>query len=450
MTSPRPESGVDADAGKPVRGMRLPRGLSAFKHRNYRLFFSGQLISVTGTWMQSLAQAWLVLTLTDSPLQFSLVNVCQFAPVLVLAIAAGVAADHFPKRNVLLVTQSLSGLLAATLAILVATDSVELWHVYALALGLGIVNAFDMPTRQSFVVEMVGREDLMNGIALNSSLFNVGRIIGPAIAGLLLATQGPALCFGLNAVSYIAVIAGLLMMRLQPVAIAREGTGLQRMREGFSYVKSSPAILMPMTLVALIAIFGLNFNVWIPLLAKKEFDVGADGFGILMSALGLGSLTGALFLAFSGRGPRPQLILITGAILGIAEVAMAIAAVIPLHVSIALVILPLMGFAMSTTNAMANTIVQTASPQHMRGRVMSVYMTFFAGTAPLGAFLAGLIADRLGTPASLAFGGSISLAAAIGVAVYFGAWRSNAPAMRFTTPGLTDVSVRAAQSGSRD
>ncbi len=450
MSFQQPDDPGDTGTGASIRGSKLPRGLSAFKHRNYRLFFSGQLISVTGTWMQSLAQAWLVLTLTDSPLQFSLVNVCQFAPVLLFAIAAGVVADRFPKRNVLLITQALSGLLAGTLAILVATDSVELWHVYALALGLGIVNAFDMPTRQSFVVEMVGREDLMNGIALNSSLFNVGRIVGPAIAGLLLATKGPALCFGVNAISYIAVIAGLLMMRLKPVQTAREGTGLQRMREGFSYVRATPAVLMPLTLVALIAIFGLNFNVWIPLLAKKEFEVGADGFGILMSALGLGSLTGALFLAFSGRGPRPRLILISAAILGVAEMALAVAAIIPLHVAIAFVILPLMGFAMSTTNAMANTIVQTASPQHMRGRVMSVYMTFFAGTAPIGAFLAGLIADKLGTPTSMAFGGAISLAAAIGVAIYFGAWRPDAPALRFSSPGRSEATARAAHSGSRD
>lgn len=434
----------------PVNSSRLPRGLAAFGHRNYRLFFGGQLISVTGTWMQTLAQAWLVLSMTDSPLQFSLVNVCQFAPVLVLAIAAGVVADRFPKRTVLVITQSCSGLLAATLAILVATDRVELWHVYALALGLGIVNAFDMPTRQAFVVEMVGREDLMNAIALNSSLFNAARIAGPAIAGLLLATKGPALCFGLNAVSYLAVIAGLLMMRLRPVPVAREGTGLQRMREGFAFVRATPAILMPVSLVALIAIFGINFNVWIPLLAKKEFDAGADGFGVLMSALGLGSLAGALFLAFSRRGARPRQILITAFILGVAELVLAFAAAIPLHVAVAFLVLPVMGFAMSSTNAMANTIVQTVSPQHMRGRVMSVYMTFFAGTAPLGAFLAGLVADRFGTPASLAFGGSITIIAALGVALWFGAWRPDAPAVRFTAPGLHEGPALAVRSGSRD
>lgn len=448
MTSPEANSVEPPTTKRTSHAPRLPRGLSAFGHRNYRLFFSGQLISVTGTWMQSLAQAWLVLSITESPLQFSLVNVCQFAPVLFLAVTAGVVADRFPKRRVLVSTQSIACVLAATLALLVATDSVRLWHVYALALGLGIVNAFDMPTRQAFVVDMVGRDDLMNAIALNSSLFNAARIVGPAIAGLILATSGPAWCFGLNAVSYLAVIGGLLMMRLGPSVTAREGTGLQRMKEGLAYVRSTPPVRMPVTLIACIAIFGINFNVWIPLLAKRELNVGADGFGILMSALGIGSLAGALFLAFSKGGPRPRLILITALVLGATEIVLALAASIPTHVLAAFVILPIMGFAMSTTNAMANTIVQTASPAHMRGRVMSVYMTFFAGTAPIGAFLAGLIADRSGTPASMAAGGAVTVVAALCVAVYFSAWRPDAPAFHFASLA-TQESLPAAPSSPR-
>jgi MFS family permease len=431
------------------RTSRLPRGLSAFQHRNYRLFFSGQLISVTGTWMQSLAQSWLVLSLTDSPFQFSLVTVCQFAPVLFLAVLAGVTADRFPKRAILVITQSVSLLLAATLCLLVALDRVELWHVYVLALLLGVVNAFDMPTRQAFVVDMVGREDMGNAIALNSSLFNAARIIGPAIAGVILATKGAAWCFGLNAASYIAVIAGLLRMQLQPAIAVRTGSGIQRMREGLSYVRATPLILMPVSLIAFVAIFALNYQVWIPLLAKNEFDVGADGFGVLMAALGVGSLAGALPLAFTGRGARPRLILITTMVVGITEVALALCAGMGLHVGLALAVLPIMGFAMSVTTASANTIVQTVCSAEMRGRVMSVYMMFLAGLGPIGALLAGAIADRYGTPASLGVCGGVTVASAIGVAFVFGAWRKDSPAVRLvsTFPERSPMMVR---SGSRD
>lgn len=429
---------------------RLPRGLTAFKHRNYQLFFSGQLISVTGTWMQSLAQSWLVLSLTNSALQFSLVGVCQFAPILLFSIVAGVIVDRYPKRSVLLVTQSTSGVLAGLLAILVASDRVELWHVYALALGLGIVNAVDMPARQAFVSDMVGKDDLPNAIALNSTIFNAGRIVGPAIAGLLLASRGPALCFGLNAVSYLAVIAGLLRMRLAPSATAREGSGMQRMREGFRYVRASPAILMPVSLITVVAIFGLNFNLWIPLLVKNDFHVGADEFGILFSAVGVGSLVGALFLAFSARGPRPRQMLLSTAILGTSELLLAGAAASGLSVASAFLILPVMGFSMSTTNAMANTIVQTASPAQMRGRVMSVYLTCFAGTAPLGAFLSGLVADRFGTPTSIALGGGVTLAAAIAIALYFGAWRGSAAALDPSGASRQQPASLTIRSGSRD
>ena len=447
MSSPRPQECAEAVQNGPSArsGPRLTRRLSAFKHRNYRLFFSGQLISVTGTWMQSLAQAWLVLTLTDSALQFSLVNVCQFAPVLLLSIPGGVVADRFPKRTVLLITQSCAGLLAATLSILVATDNVALWHVYALALGLGTVNAIDMPSRQAFVSEMVGREDLMNAIALNSTVFNTGRIIGPAVAGVVYAWQGPALCFAVNAFSYLAVLGGLLAMRLERAATSREGTGLQRMREGLAFIKATPVITMPVTLIAIVATFGLNFNVWIPLLAKKEFDLGADGFGVLMSAVGIGSLAGALFLAFSSRGPRPRQLLVTAVILAFAELLLAAAGAAGLPVASAFLVLPVMGFAMSCTNAMANTIVQTASPQALRGRVMSVYMISFAGTAPVGAFLSGAVAERFGTPTSIAIGGTVTLAATVLIALRYGILQPDPPA--FSLPAAMTEPVR---SGSRD
>lgn len=437
-----------SEAPPPVRPTRLPSGFSAFGHRNYRLFFSGQLISVTGTWMQSLAQAWLVLTLTSSALLFSLVTVLQFAPILVLGVVAGVLADRFSKRTILVLTQIASSALATILTVLVITKRVELWHVYALALALGVVNAFDMPTRQSFVVDMVGREDLMNAIALNSSLFNVARIIGPTIAGLILATKGAAWCFGLNAVSYLAVIAGLMMMRDVPRGLARKGSGISQIKEGLAYVGGSRPLLMPIVLVAVIAISGMNFQVWIPLLARREFQVGAGGFGLLMASLGLGSLAGALYLAFSKGGPRASVMLVAAALLGVALLIVAVAAALPVHVMFALMLLPLMGFGMSTASAMANTIVQTISPEEMRGRVMSVYMTFFAGTGPLGSFLAGALSSAFGTPASMAIGGVVTLGATAFIAYWFGAIGSRATASRNRT--RTDQATPAATHSGRD
>src|SRR5262245_11535078 len=383
---------------------RLPRGFSALRHRNYRLFFAGQLISVIGSWMQTTALSWLVVSLTGSAFKLGLVNVCQFAPVLVLGLFAGVVVDRVPKRTLLLATQSAAAVFAAVLAILDGGGHVQLWHVYVLGLGIGVVNAFDMPARQAFVVEMVGKEDLTNAIALNSSIFNAGRLIGPAIAGVLVASFGTALCFALNAISFLAVIAGLFLMRITPVRVERTGTGLSRLREGLAYVRSTPIVLTTVVMAGFVATFGMNFNVWVPLLAKQEFAVGADGFGIMLSALGLGSLGGALSLAFFGRGARPGVMLTTAAVMGIAELLLAIAAGLSAPIVVALVLLPVMGFAMTSTMAMANTTVQTSTPNDLRGRVLSVYLTVFAGSAPFGALLAGGAASQFGTATSIAIG----------------------------------------------
>lgn len=400
----------------PMASRGLSRGFSALRHRNYRLFFAGQLISVTGSWMQTTAQSWLVVSLTASAFKLGLVNVCQFAPVLVFGLFAGVVIDRVPKRTMLLSTQSSSAILAAVLAVLDGTGRVHLWHVYVLGLALGIVNAFDMPARQAFVVEMVGKEDLTNAIALNSSIFNAGRLIGPAVAGLLVASFGTALCFALNAISFLAVIAGLFFMRITPVRVERGGTGLSRLREGLAYVRATPVVLMTVVMAGFVATFGMNFNVWVPLLAKQEFAVGADGFGVLLSALGLGSLGGALALAFFGRGARPGIMLTTAGALGISELLLAVAAGLSAPLVAALVLLPVMGFTMTSTMAMANTTVQTSTPNELRGRVLSVYLTVFAGSAPFGALLAGATANELGTAASVAIGGAVTLATAVVVA----------------------------------
>ncbi|RIK45045.1 MAG: MFS transporter [Chloroflexi bacterium] len=403
------------------RGRRLPRGLAAFRHRNYRLFWFGQLISVTGTWMQTLAQSWLVLTLTASAFKLGLVTVFQFTPILLIGLFAGVVADRMPKRRLLVFTQATACTLAGLLTFLVASDRVQLWHVYALAFGLGVVNAFDMPTRQAFVVEMVGKDDLMNAIALNSSLFNAARIVGPALAGGLLAAFGPAICFGLNTVSYLAVIAGLLLMRIEARPVAAAGRGLAQVREGLAYVRSTPDVLYPIIMVGLVATFGMNFNIWVPVLANQTLGVGASGFGMLMSAMGAGSLLGALALAFlAGQGSRAKLLYGAAGLMGLLELALALAGALSLPLVVALLCLVAIGFASTSTMSSANTTVQTNAPDALRGRVMSVYMTVFAGTAPFGGLVAGATARAFGAPVSIAIGAIVTLLAVGGTVMRSG------------------------------
>ncbi|MDP9472141.1 MAG: MFS transporter [Chloroflexota bacterium] len=413
---PTPTPATPPRSGPGSTGAGLRRGFPAFRYPNYRLYFVGQFVSVTGTWIQTLALSWLVVDgLNGSAVQLGLVSVCQFAPVLLFGLPAGVVADRVPRRNLLTTTAMLSGILAAALAVLVATDTVQLWHVYLLALGLGVVNAFDMPARQAFVSEMVGKADLMNAVALNSALFNAGRVVGPGIAGLLLATYGSALCFGLNAASYLAVVAAMLLMRLAPVERAGDGQALEHLKEGLTYVRSTPAVLLPIVLVGCVATFGMNFNVWIPVLAKEDFGSGARGFGLLMSSMGIGSLLGALGLAYFGRQPRRRLMIGTALGLGVLEGALALAGAMSTPLLVAIPVLAGIGFTVSTTMALANTTVQTTAPDALRGRVMSVYMTVFAGTAPFGSLVAGATANLGGAPLSVAVGGTVTLLAALAI-----------------------------------
>ncbi|HET7094617.1 MAG TPA: MFS transporter, partial [Thermomicrobiales bacterium] len=269
---------------------------------------------------------------------------------------------------------------------------------------------------QAFVVEMVGPDDLTNAIALNSSVFNAARIVGPAVAGVLLATVGTAACFAIDAVSYIGVIAGMLMMRLQDRPLALSGSHLDRLREGLSFVRRTPAIYLPTLLIGLIAAFGMNFNVWVPLLAKQDLGVGAGGFGILMSSLGVGSLTGALSIAFVGRLPAWHLVLATALALGSLELLLALGVGL-FPIVFLMMILAGLGFSMTTTSAMANTRIQSIAPDPLRGRVMSVYTTVFTGTSPFGALLVAAIADGIGTPGSLAVGGAATVGSVALIAI---------------------------------
>jgi MFS family permease len=410
-------SQVEAVAARPGNGRSLPEGLRAFGHRDYRVFWFSQLISLTGTWVQSLAQSWLVLTLTDSPAALGLIGVCQFGPTLILGLPAGVLIDRLPKRRLLMVTQIAAAAIIGLLAFLVATDRVQLWQIYVAAIALGIVSAVDMPARQSFVVDLVGEDDLMNAIALNSALFNTTRVAGPALAGLLLAAFGPQICFVLNAVSYIPVIAALGVMRTEgrPKPGGGGGSPVERLREGLAYVRRSPAVRLPIILAGLMAIFGMNFGVWAPLLARDALDIGASGFGLLMSSLGVGSLIGALTLAFTGRRPSPRVMLGLALLFGGFEIALGVVAGLGFAAVLAMILMAGTGFAMSTTMALANTTVQMNSPDWLRGRVMSIYMTVFAGSTPIGAALAGLLSGLWGAPVAVAVGGAVVAAVALAI-----------------------------------
>jgi MFS family permease len=390
-------------------GRRLPEGLRAFSHRDYRIFWFTQLLSLTGTWVQSLAQSWLVLTLTDSPAALGLIGVFQFGPTLVLGLPAGVLVDRLPKRRLLLATQIASVTIIGLLALLVATGHVQLWQIYVAALALGVVATLDMPTRQSFVVDLVGKDDLINAIALNSALFNTTRVVGPALAGILLAAFGPEICFTLNAVSYIPVVVGLAVMRTHgnPAHGGEESSAVERLREGLAYVRDAPDVRLPIILAGLLAIFGMNFGVWAPLLARDALGIGASGFGLLMSSLGIGSLIGALMLAFTSRQPSPRVMLGTALLFGAFEIALSIVAGLNLPAVLAMVLMAGTGFAMSTTMALANTTVQTNSPDRLRGRVMSIYLTVFAGSTPIGAALAGFLSDFWSAPVAVATGGAV-------------------------------------------
>ena len=406
-TAPRP------DARLRVGSLRV---WNAFRHRNYRLFFAGQLVSLIGTWMQSVGQGWLVLILTDDPFVLGLVAAAQFLPVLILGLFGGLIADYLPKRRTLVATQVAQMLLAASLAVLTATGSVQVWHVLVLALLLGVTNAIDMPTRQSFVVEMVGREDIGNAVGLNSAMFNAGRIVGPAVAGLTIAAVGVAACFVLNALSFGAVIAGLLLMReaeLRPAPVVPRprslGGVVDNLAEGLGYVRRTPVVLLGVSVVGLVATFGMNFNVVVPAMARDVLDVGAPGYGFLMAATGLGSMTSALAIAVAGR-PRRTWIVGGAILLGVLEVVFSQSR----SFALSLACMYGVGAGAIAMSATANAAIQTAVPDQLRGRVMSVYTTVFAGSTPIGGPASGALASAFGIATAVAVGGALS--AVVGVA----------------------------------
>ena len=404
----------------PARGFRF----GALAHRNFRLFFLGQSVSLSGTWMQNIAQGWLVLELTNSPFYVGLVSALGSLGVLLLTIYAGVVVDRINKHRLVILTQTLSMLPAFGLAVLVWSRAVAVWHVAALAAFLGLVNAFDIPARQAFIVDLVGKQDLMNAIALNSSAFNAARVIGPAVAGVLIGALGVGACFFLNGVSYLAVIAGLLAMRLPPhVRDPRTTSAWTGLSEAVAFIRGDRRVSTLVVLMALFSIFGFPYFVIMPVFARDVLHRGAAGYGLLTTAVGCGALIGALAVAWLDRRIRkgPTLIAAGGSF-GLLLVAFALSRLYLVSV----VLLALTGATMIVNNALTNATIQTLVPDDLRGRVMGFYSFVFVGLAPLGSLQVGALAERIGPPAAVALGG-----AATAVAVAVAAWR--VPALRRTT-----------------
>ena len=396
---------------------RLPAGLRAFRHRDFRLFWLAQLVSLVGTWMQSVAQAWLVLELTNSPFRLGLIGTLQFTPMLLFSFVAGALADRLPKRRLIIASQAVLFLQALVLATLVAFGHVRYWQVAILALVYGIANTIDMPTRQAFLVEMVGKSDLMNAIALNSGMFNAARIVGPALAGLLIARWGMAPAFFFNALSFLPVLAALTAIRTDGLPHPRTARRLAtEIREGVAYAVATPRILLTLTMVLAVSAFLFNYNVMVPLLARDVLHQEARGFGLLMTTLGVGAVAGAVTLALSRQGRPPVVALAVPALVqGVATALLgAVGSVRP-----AAVLLLIMGFCGILFMAGSNSTLQLTVPDDLRGRVMSLHTLVFAGVTPFGSLLVGSLAEAFGIRTSVVVSSGCGLVAVLALLMWW-------------------------------
>ena len=400
---------------------RLPTGFSALSQRDFRVFWLGQLVSLIGTWMQRVGQAWLVLELTNSAFKLGMISSLQFTPVLLFAIPGGAIADRLSKRRLLMLTQTVLMLQALVLTILVWTGHIQYWHVAVLATVYGLAQSLDMPTRQAFITDLVGKSQLMNAIALNSSMFNSARLIGPAVAGLLIARYGLAQAFLFNTLSFVAVIGALATLRTEGVSHhSGRATFTERIRGGIQYAMTTPLIRFILTLLLMVSFFVLNFNVIVPLVTKQMLHGSADTFGWLMASLGGGAIVGGLTLALVVHGRPPiALPIAAGLLVSAGTFALAFAP----SFAIASATLVVMGVAQITFQATCNTLLQLTAPDHLRGRVMSLYAVVFAGVTPFGALTVGWVAEALGTPTACALGGAGGL---VSVALLTILWRSRA------------------------
>ena len=397
--------------------MALPVGLRAFRHADFRRFFTAQLIAQIGSWMQTVAQSWLVLTLTSSPLLLGLIGTLQFGPILLFSIVSGALADRLPKKRLLIVTQAVLGGQALLLGALVYVGHVEYWHVAVLATGVGLANVLDSPARQSLVAEMVGRSDVSSAISLNSACFNAARIVGPSIGGLVIARYGVAPAFLMNAIGFVISIAVLSTLRSrglpQPVSV---GTVGEEILTGIRYVWGTREMLLALGLCFMVSFCVFNFTIYVPLVVRSVLGLGAEGFGFLMASLGVGAVSGALSLGMAGpRPPRPLMFaaaaLACGGLLGLSVIRSFWPAIAMLFLT---------GFFGVIAVVACNTTMQLASTDALRGRVMSIYTLVWGGVFPIGAFMVGAMSERWGVQRALATNGTIGLA---GVAALLGWWR---------------------------
>jgi MFS family permease len=366
------------------------------KHRNYRLFFSGQVVSLVGTWMQNVALAWYVVELTSSPLAVGFLAFCRFAPFTVFGLVSGVVADRFDNRRLVMTTQTASMIVAAALTVLAFSGAEIVWLAYVLAAAAGTALVFDAPGRHALTFQMVGREELPNAVALNASLFNASRVIGPAAAGVIVAAFGVGVCFGLNTLSFLAVLTSLSLMRpdelVKPERPERHPSWLSSIREGLGYARRSPRVRLVLGMTTVVSTVGFNFHVLVPVLASETLDAGPRTFGILSAAFGAGALTGALLSAGLGRASWKALLT------GVGGFSIALLALAPLHTVIACAaLLFVIGVCFTLWTSNSQSVLQLTTPDHLRGRVLSLYLFAFAGLAPLGGLFAGWLADIGGT-----------------------------------------------------
>lgn len=420
---------LDSPATPPPRST-VNSTFRALRNPNYRLFYFGQAISLSGTWMQTIAQAILVIQLTDSKIALGTVTMLQFLPITIFVLFAGVIADRVPKRNFILATRSLAMVQALALAALVYSGRVELWHVYTLAFVLGISNAFEQPARQAFIVEMVGKDDLMNAIALNSGLFNGARLVGPAIGGVIIDLFGVELAFLINGISFIPILLSLMLMdaaklHATPSRQNERVDAIGELREGLAYAFRTPSALLIVILVAIIGTFGYNFTVMLPLISEYVLDRGSTGLGFMTAAVGLGAFASALVLASRERAAISTMF--AG---GLAFSLLLAGVAASQWYLLTLGLLLLLGVANTTFASTANTSLQLAAPDHLRGRVMALYMLLFAGSTPIGGFLTGYVAETMGVTTALMLNATACLA---GVALGFLYYLAHRESIRTST-----------------
>jgi len=406
--SPPPDGGLPPTHPEKVfEGFRLPRTFAALAHRNYRLYWFGNIVSLTGTWIQNIATGWLVLQLSNSPFIVGLNSTLMWLPAWFTALPGGVLADRYNKRSLMIITQSLLALFALALAALTWTRVITIQHMLVISCLSGFVVTINAPVVQSLVPELVGRKDVLNAIALNSTMFNTARIVGPSIAGVLLTTVGAAACFGINSVSFLALIIPLFFIRLSAPAGPAHGQSVwERIRDGLKLVGRHPDIRVLIVMIAVFSSFGIIYLPLMPVFARDVFAAGPKGYGMLMTAIGIGAVVGGLTMASVSRTRHKGRILVFGT-LCLALLIIGFSFVRDLRLGI--VMLGLIGFCQTTVASLSNTLIQTLAPDHIRGRVMSVFTLAFNGMFPLGSFAGGAIAQKAGAPAATLVGGCVVL-----------------------------------------